>query len=68
MPYYISKVNFDTGEVNRSGEPIFKKAEFLVTGESVIDVETKVAEYLQGSTMNFETTNITKSKIEAFID
>lgn len=68
MGYYIVKVSFETGEVNRSGDPVKTRSEFLVPGESVIDVETKVAKYLSDSVSSFETTQITKSKIEAVID
>jgi len=68
MAYYVVKVNFETGEVNRKGDPVVTKSEFLVSGESVLEVETKIAEYLSGSVSSFETTQISKSKIEAVID
>jgi hypothetical protein len=67
MSYYVVKTSFESGEVNKNGDPVYKKAEFLVSGESVMEVETKMAEYLDGSVGGFETTQITKSKIEAVI-
>jgi len=67
MSYYVVKTSFESGEVNKNGDPVYKKAEFLVSGESVLDVETKMAEYLDGSVGGFETTQVTKSKIEAVI-
>ena len=67
MIYYVVKTSFESGEVNKNGDPVYKKAEFLVSGESVLDVETKMAEYLDGSVGGFETTQVTKSKIEAVI-
>lgn len=67
MSYYLVKVNFETGEVKQNGDSVFKKIEFLVSGESVIEVETKVAKYLDGTVGGFETTNISKTKIEAVV-
>ena len=67
MSYYLVKVNFETGEVKQNGDPVLRKSEFLVSGESVIDVETKVASYLDGTVGGFETTNISKTKIESVI-
>jgi hypothetical protein len=67
MSYYVVKTSFESGEVNKNGDPVYKKAEFLVSGESVMEVETKMAEYLDGSVGGFETTQITKSKIEAVV-
>jgi hypothetical protein len=67
MSYYVVKTSFESGEVNKNGDPVYKKAEFLVSGQSVLDVETKMAEYLDGSVGGFETTQVTKSKIEAVI-
>jgi hypothetical protein len=43
------------------------KSEFLVEAESVLEVEHKVASHLSGISGFFETTQITKSKIEAVI-
>jgi hypothetical protein len=67
MSYYLVKTSFESGEVNKNGDPVYKKAEFLVSGESVIEVETKMAEYLEGTVGGFETTNVSKTKIEAVI-
>lgn len=67
MGYYVVKVNFETGEINRKGDPVMNRSEFLVPGESILDVETKVAEYLSDSVTSFETVQITKSKIEAVL-
>jgi hypothetical protein len=67
MSYYVVKTSFESGEVNKNGDPVYKKAEFLVSGESVMEVETKMAEYLDGTVGGFETTQITKSKIEAVV-
>ena len=67
MSYYVVKTSFESGEVNKNGDPVYKKAEFLVPGESVMEVETKMAEYLDGTVGGFETTQITKSKIEAVV-
>ena len=39
MSYYVVKTSFESGEVNKNGDPVYKKAEFLVSGESVLDVE-----------------------------
>jgi hypothetical protein len=67
MSYYIAKINFETGEVKQNGDPVYKKVELLVSGESVIEVETKVAKWMEGTVGGFETTQISKSKIEAVI-
>jgi hypothetical protein len=67
MSYYVVKTSFESGEVNKNGDPVYKKAEFLVSGESVMEVENKMAEYLDGTVGGFETTQITKSKIEAVV-
>ena len=29
MAYYLVKVNFESGEVNKAGDPIYKKSEFI---------------------------------------
>jgi hypothetical protein len=68
MSYYLAKVNFESGEVNRKGDPVVRKSEFLVAAESVIEAETKVAEYMRGTLMSFETVQISKTKIEAVVD
>ena len=68
MSYYIAKVNFETGETNRKGDPIMHKGEFLVPAESVLEVEHKLAEHLSGAGGFFETIQITKSKIEAVVE
>ena len=68
MAYYIAKVQFETGETNKKGDPIMHKGEFLVPAESVIEVEHKVAKHLEDAGGFFETVQITKSKIEAVID
>ncbi len=67
MSYYVAKINFETGEVKQNGDPVYKKVELLVSGESVIEVETKVAKWMEGTVGGFETTQISKSKIEAVI-
>jgi len=67
MSYYLVKVNFETGEVKQNGDAIVKKVEFLVSGDSVIEVETKVAQHLDGTVGAFETTQISKTKIEAVV-
>lgn len=67
MSYYTAKINFETGEVKQNGDPVYKKVELLVSGESVIEVETKVAKWMEGTVGGFETTQISKSKIEAVI-
>ena len=58
MSYYLAKVQFESGEVNKNGDPIHKKAEFLVAAESVIEAEKKVAEYMDGTTGGYETFQI----------
>jgi hypothetical protein len=68
MAYYNTKVNIDTGELNRKGEPAYTKAEFLVVAESVLEVETKVAEHFRETTISYEVVNVAKSKIEAVLD
>ena len=68
MGYYVAKVNFESTETKRNGDPVIHRSEFLVAAESVLEVETKVAEFLQGTTGFFETTQISKSKIEAVIE
>lgn len=67
MSYYKVVVNFESGEVNKNGDPVHKKAEFLVSAESVIEVEKKVADYMDGTTGGSETIQISKTKIEAVI-
>jgi hypothetical protein len=68
MSYYIAKVNFETGETNRKGDPVMHTGEFLIPAESVLEVEKKLGEYLSGTSGFFETIQIKKSKIEAVID
>ena len=68
MSFYVVKTNFETGEVNKNGDPVYKKAEFLVSAESVVEAEARMAQYLDGTVGGFETTQITKSKIEAVVD
>ena len=68
MAYYIAKVQFETGETNKKGDPIMHKGEFLIPAESVLEVEHKVAKHLEYVGGFFETVQITKSKIEAVID
>ena len=29
MSYYVVKTSFESGEVNKNGDPVYKKAEFL---------------------------------------
>ena len=67
MSYYLVKTNFETGEVTKKGDTIQKTAEFLVSGESVLEVEKKIAEYLRGSIGGYETNRISKTKIEAVV-
>jgi hypothetical protein len=67
MSYYLAKVKFESGEVSKSGEPLYKKTEFLVAAQSVIEAETKVAEYMDGTIGGYETFQISKTKIEAVI-
>ncbi len=67
MSYYLVKVNFESGEVNKAGDPIYKKSQFLVAGESIIEVEKKVAEYMDGTVGGFETFQVNKTMIEAVI-
>jgi len=68
MAYYVAKVQFESGETKRNGDPVLIKSEFLVSAESVLEVEHKVAEHLNGTGGFFETIQITKSKIEAVVD
>jgi hypothetical protein len=68
MSYYIAKVNFEIGEANKKGDPIMHKGEFLVPAESVLEVEHKLAKYLEHTGGFFETVQITKSKIEAVVE
>jgi predicted small metal-binding protein len=68
MAYYLTKVSIDTGEINRKGEPVCNKVEFLATGESVMEIEKKVAEHFRDTMMSYEITGVVKSKIEAVID
>ena len=68
MAYYNTKVNIDTGELNKKGEPVYTKAEFLVVAESVLEVETKVAEQFKETMMSYEVVHVAKSKIEAVLD
>jgi hypothetical protein len=67
MSYYSVKVKFETGDVNKAGDPVSKISQFLVADETVIGVEKKVAEYMSGTLGSYETTQITKTKIEAVI-
>ena len=68
MAYYIAKVQFETGETNKKGDPIMHKGELIIPAESVLEVEHKVAKHLEDVGGFFETVQITKSKIEAVID
>lgn len=67
MGYYVAKVSFESLETKRNGDPLIHRSEFLVEAESVLEVETKLAELLQGTTGFFETTQISKSKIESVV-
>jgi hypothetical protein len=67
MSYYLAKVKFETGEVKKNGDPVYSTSQFLVAAESVIDAETKVAVYMEGTLGSFETTQVTKTKIETVI-
>jgi hypothetical protein len=68
MAYYIAKVQFESGDTNKKGDPIMNKGEFLVPAESVLEVEHKIAKYLEDVGGFFETVQISKSKIEAVLD
>lgn len=68
MAYYIAKVNFESGETKKNGTPVITTSQFLVPAETVLEVETKLGQYLDGTLGSFETIQITKSKIEAVID
>lgn len=68
MAYYVAKVNFESGEIKKNGDPVLIKSEFLVEAESVLEVEHKVAKHLEGIGGFFETIQITKSKIEAVVE
>jgi hypothetical protein len=67
MSYWVVKTKFESGEVKKNGDPVYKKAEFLVAGDSVIEVEKKVAEYMDGTIGGYESFQVTKTKIEAVI-
>jgi len=67
VSYYSVKVNFETGEMKQNGDPVYRKVELLVAAESVIEAETRAAEYMDGTIGGFETIQITKSKIEAVV-
>jgi hypothetical protein len=67
MSYYLAKISFETEQVNRKGDPVTKKSEFLVAAESVIEAETKLAEYMRGSILSYETVQIRKTNVEAVI-
>lgn len=67
MSYYKVVVNFESGEVGKNGDPVLKKSEFLVAGESVLEVEKKVGDYMDGTVGGYETIQISKTKIEAVI-
>ena len=67
MPYYIARVQFESGEPKKNGDPVMSKGEFLVEAESVLEVEHKVASHLEGVSGFFETIQISKSKVEAVI-
>jgi hypothetical protein len=67
MAYYLAKVNIETGEINRKGEPVSNKEEILIAAESVVEAETRVAEFFSGTTISYETVQITKSKINSII-
>jgi hypothetical protein len=68
MAYYIAKVNIETGEIKRNGDPVVHVSQFLVPAETIIEVEKKVAEYMVGSVSTYETVQISVSKIEAVLD
>jgi hypothetical protein len=67
MSYWVVKTKFESGEVKKNGDLVYKKAEFLVAGDSVIEVEKKVAEYMDGTVGGYESFQVTKTKIEAVI-
>jgi len=67
MSYYIARVQFESSETKKNGDPVMSKGEFLVEAESVLEVEHKVALHLEGVSGFFETIQISKSKVEAVI-
>jgi hypothetical protein len=68
MPYYIAKVTFESEETKRDGSPVVTTSQFLVPALTVLEVETKLASYLDGTLGSYETIQISKSKIEAVIE
>ena len=67
MSYYLCKITFDSGEVNKSGKPITSKTQILVEAESVTHAEAIVAEQLRGGISTAEVTSVNKSQIESVI-
>jgi len=65
MDYYLCKVVFDSGEINKSGKAIVSKTQILVEGTSPTDVEATIHQHLSDSINDFEVTGITKSGIES---
>jgi len=68
MAYWVAKVDYESVEQKRNGDPVIIKSEFLVPAESVTDVEVKVAEHMEGSTGHYEVVRVSKSKIEAVLE
>lgn len=68
MAYYVARVQFESGETKKNGDPVLIKSDFLVEAESVLEVEHKVAQHLSGTGGFFETIQITKSRIEAVVE
>jgi hypothetical protein len=68
MAYYLAKVNIETGEIKRNGDPVVHVSQFLVPAETILEVERKVAEHMEGSISTYQTVQVSVSKIEAVLD
>jgi hypothetical protein len=65
--YYICKITFDSGEVNKSGKPITTKTQILVEAESVTHAEARVVEHLGNGIATTEVTSVSQSPIESVL-
>ena len=65
--YFLCKVEFSTID-EHSGKDKKIKSQFLVDSLSVTEAESKIVEYLKGTTMDYDVVSVSKSPIEDVID
>ena len=62
--YYQAIVAFETGALDRNGNPKVKKFKYIVEAESVFEVNKRLASYLAEDTRDSEVVSIVKAPFE----